>query len=451
MKRLFCPASVMSVLMLVCSCEKDDIVGNVSDEYIDPSDSDNIEVYYEKLYNPSEFCDFIGNSMSDYMEQLFSEEANAIFKASVSTAFAHTRSAVDSQVALEKNTSELLARSMWQVRRINYRYWSVSQAGTPIQLSASVIVPALRNANVSHTLSGLSMCAPHKSATKEHCPTVAGTLLMARVGFNHAVVVPDYEGRGISSDFEFYSGKMLPHARQMIDATLAAMTILRNDGYVFSEDFGTYNIGISEGGGVVYCAHKLIENDIAPAQRDRINLKMTFSANGCVSMRNYSTVLIDNNTFTEESLPEVTELLHQYLDRIPVSERNGHTADELLSPDILGQDGKLNMDNPAIRFIVEYMSKDDIAYNWNPQHPIVFEGSYDDSTIDFESQGAFAYDLLVRRPDGTENGNVRMQSFPTPISAKIGEYLGSEYMFSHLMADFISFNKAMNWLDPTGK
>ena len=453
MKR-FNGISAFALIMLLGSCEKDDIVGNVSDDYIDPSDSDNIEVYYEKLYNPSEFCDFIGNSMSDYMEEYFGDEANTLFKASVSAAFAHTRSAVDRQVALEKNTSELLARSMWQVRRINYRYWSVSQTGTPIQLSASVVVPALRSANVSHTLSGLSLCPPHRSASLEHCPTKAGTLPMARVGFNHAVVVPDYEGRGMSSKKAFSVLSTSVHARQSIDAALAAMTILKNEGYIFSEDFGTYNIGISEGCGVAYTAHKIIENDITPRQRDILRLRMSFVANGIISHNAYIDDLFADFVYTDDQALGIYmsySSLYDYFSALPASETDGHQPDELLSTDILDQDGKIDMNNPVMVTLRKALSKNDILYNWNPQHPITFEGSTDDTNIVFNNHSAVAYDLLSQRPDGTENGNVRIQSFQTPISVKISDYLGPEYFFTHLMADFISFNKAMNWLDPTGK
>lgn len=434
--------------VLFCSCDS-----GLTEELVfpDPSASENIEIYSERTYTPDNFCEFIGNSLSDYVNSYFSEEANVIFQMTAKNAFDRGRQAVDRQVAREKRTIELVARGMWKVKKIDYAYWTVSFNGSPMRASASLIVPALNDDNTAHMLSALSLCCPQNSLTKESYPTKMGTLLMSRVAFNHAVVVPDYEGRGISSHFQFASMALVSHARQSIDAELAALTILKDKGYELSEDFGTYNIGVSEGCGVSYIAQKMIENDIPSAQRDRINLISTFAANGTP---NGGTAFVDdalgNLEYTSEEMYMYTMgTFAEYFRMLPESERGGYEADVLQTHEIL-KNGKVDMSHPAIQALRNGFARNSIDYNWVPKHRLTFEASEDDAYINVNVQILPIYEMLRNKPDGIPNKNVILHLFTTPVTALASTYLGEDASaLTHLMADFLSFCRTMDNLDPS--
>lgn len=441
-------AGIMSVL-LFCSCEKETVEEAVS--YPDPSSPENVDIYYEKLYSPDEFCEFVGNSFSDYISAFMGDNASLNFKALVKASFDANRSCIDNRVAEEKGVMSIIASMMWKVRIVNYSYWSAGYDGQPIQLSATMCVPVLSNANVSHTLDGMSLCPPHMAYDDLHCPTRFGTIMMTRTAFNHAVVVPDYEGRGITSSRAFSDLQTLAQARQAIDASLAALTVLKNLGYVKGEDFGLYNIGVSQGGGVSYSIHKLIENDITPEQRDMLNLKETFCANGIVNHDSFiDEQLADVQYESDGQIAEYFYLFSNYFNTLPESERNGYSASDFQSHDLINGYSRIDMNHPLMQTLRTALCKNNIMYNWNPQHPIRFESSKDDVNVQQDHHSKYAYDMLAVRPDMSANPNVKFHSFSTPATTFASDYLGPEYMLTHMIADFVSFAHAIGNLSFTG-
>lgn len=447
-------AGILSVVLL-CSCGKESIEEMVpASKFPDPSNRDNIELYNEKTYTQARFCEFIGNSCSDYVNAYFTEEVNNIFQLVAAAAFEKDRSAVDSQVAEEKGLNRFIsfmARDMWSVKKIDYAYWTISYSGEPIRLSATLVVPVLNSANVAHTLSGISLCSPHEANGDDACPTRQGTLLMARVAFNHAVVVPDYEGRGLTSSLNFSSIFPKVQARQAIDAELAALTILEDQGYLFADGFGTYNIGISAGCGVSYHVHYMVENVLTQEQSDRINLKMSFAADGIVDNTAYVNDLLSIDDFSEiEAFQGIMMRFVPFFSCLPESERGGYEATDLLSGDILNEYHRVDMTHPLIKILKTAMASHDLNFNWEPNHPIIFEASYDDSGINPKNQAQAVAQMLGKRSNGLPNTNVHLQMFETPVTVLAAEYIGveSSALFTHMMADVISFLRAMENLEP---
>ena len=444
-------AGILSIVLL-CSCGKESIEQEPANVFPDPSNSDNIEIFNERIYSPAEFCDFIGNSCSDYINVYLTEDANAVFKLVAAQAVEKNRGAVDRQVAKENRTIELLARTMWSVKKIDYSYWTASTQGKPIQLSAALVVPVLNNSRVSHTLSAISLCPPHGANSAEACPTKLGTILMARVAFNHAVVVPDYEGRGITPQLGYAPIENRIQARQAIDAELAALTILKEEGYTWGEGFGTYNVGISGGCGVSYYSQYMIENVIPQEQRDRINLISTFAADGLIYLGTHLDTMFSTDMSNEGMLQGVMSQFCPVIANLPESEKCGYKPEDLLSTAILDDNNKVNVNHPLIQILRKELIKNDINFNWEPKHPITFEGSYNDTSITPEYQIIGAYNLLRNRQDGMPNRNVKLHMFETPVTSMIAnEIIGGDYapLFPHLMADFISFVRGIENLDPS--
>ena len=273
---------------------------------------------------------------------------------------------------------------------------------------------------------------------------------MARTAFNHAVVVPDYQGRGVTSDGPYSSLHTRDHAVQAIHAALAARTILANEGYKLSEDFPLYNVGVSEGGETSYEAHKIIENDLPDSQRENLNLKLTFAANAIAQHSLYITTQMGIYEYEDEAMHKLEmDFYKDAFDCLTDKEKQGHSGEEFYSDDLIDYEtGKIVLDHPIIKVLQEAVARNDISYNWNPQHPLAIAGSYDDNDVLFADNAQYIYDLLKYKPDGALNRNVKLLAFNTPIFSVVSDIVGPDYMIAHVAADACCFVHAIRYLDP---
>ena len=96
----------------------------------------------------------------------------------------------------------------------------------------------------------------------------------------------------------------------------------------------------------------------------------------------------------------------------------------------------------------EAVKRNDITYNWNPQHPLTLAASTDDNDVLYVDNFFNAYQLLKNAPDGSVNENVKMMIFRTPVSKEISDILGPDMMFAHVAADVCGFVHAIKYEDP---
>lgn len=452
MNRHVCGIIIFALLSLM-SCDNKALVFERGGS-TNPADTVRLGVASSKTYSVSELVNLASGSLFDYVDDYLTPAFGLVVKTTVkdavNDAVKANRKCVDNVVAMELNTSVSQAKNKWSVRIYNFNYLSTSYAGEPIILSAALCVPSV-NGDIAHSLDAMSLCPPHMSLSKDYCPTRKGTILMARVAFNHAVVVPDYQGRGVTSQFPFSDLHTMDHAKQSIDAALAALDILKQEGYVFGPDFGLYNVGVSAGGEVAYTAHKLIENDVVPDKRNLLNLKMTYAANGIVQHCKYVDVQMHIYKYKNEA-DHKTEMdfYKGAFDCFTEYEKGGWTGEDLYSHDIMNEDMTINTGHPLINTLKRGLARNDMLYNWNPQQKLEMDGSPDDNDVIFSDHFQYAYnELLKNRPDGTPNANVILNSFDAPaLFTKVSDFVGPNYMLAHIAADWECFKKAIQKPDP---
>jgi len=440
MKKLFIFASIA---LLMLSCDKNTPGG---DQPVDPSDPKSVNVYSKVTYSQTEFCNMVGESFDDYLS-LLGMEKNDNVKQMVAGIFDYNALAVNTVVAKECNCLILSARNKWSVRVYNFTYSTTSYTGQPITLSAVLCAPVLNDEEKQHTLDAMTLGLPHMPVDKEFCPTMNGNILMARVAFNHAVVVPDYQGRGITSSTSYSSLHTNAHAVQAIDAALAARTILDNEGFGLANDFSLYNIGVSEGGETAYETQKMIENDISVSAREKLNLKLSFCANGIAKHAQYIDSRLKSYTYDETFHAGEMGFYADAFDCLSEEEKQGHKAEEFFSLDLLKGD-KVDTSAPVVTILEDAVVKNDITENWNPQHSITLAASRDDDDVLFAEHTQYMYDLLKETPSGNPNRNVKLLPFNTPVSAFISGIIGPDYMLSHIAADVCCFVHAIRFKDP---
>lgn len=434
---------------LLSSCSKKD------DDYSDPSGIDLIEVISEETYEQAEFCSFVSKSFNDHVS-LYVENPQTVsqlMSVSVSQIFSRAKTAVDRAVAQESKITVLQARNAWKVKKYNYSYVSTAYDGTPVRLSAAVCVPVPNDASVHHKLGAMSLCPPHMPADPNWAPTKDGTLLMARVAYNHAVVVPDYQGRGITAGMK--NSMFLAHAHgvQSIDAATAAIALLKEKGYEFADGFGLYDVGVSEGGGTAYEIHEILEAEASPSVRNRLNLKQSFCANGITDYWDYPIDCLFNiyraGVYDQPETYAYNLSIHtDAFVCMPDILKNGYTAEDFCKEEFFGKDAVLDRNMPLFKTYQDAIAVSHFSSNWNPQHILALAGSFDDATLPFKANSYKTYQLIRNHPDGTENENVRLLEYDLPVSSVISAAIGKEYMFDHIMADMFCFLHAIRYENP---
>jgi len=394
-----------------------------------------------KTYSPLEFIDFIGGAYDDYLSFLLTEKCNIIIKHALAVSFETNRSSLDSLVAKELDCSYGMARFGWNIKRYNYSYWSTSYQGEPIELSAVLCVPSLVNKD-GHAISAMSLCPPHYPLDPDVCPSNSGSVLLSRTVFNHAVVCPDYEGRGVTKDNPYSSFETMDHAIQAIDAAIAARALLEQEGYNFDDDFGLYNIGVSEGGGTSYAIHYLIEN--SGVDYSNLNLKLSFCANGLYrhefmmreDMKNFR---FDDPLFFEEMMYDYSEMFKC----IPDSAKGEYSPEDFLKGEFMKEDWTVDIEHPLVEAFCKAMADNDITESWEPQCTLALAGNHDDDVMLYNQQPQYVVDLIG------QSSNFVLMDFSTPHSKFLGNYLGPEFELAHNMADVYCFIHAVSYEDPT--
>jgi len=443
-KTLFYCAAIVCVLFSGC-------MGKNTFSPDKPDLAREAEIYESYSYTPEEFGTFLGKTFDDYCNYLSETLPTGLFvKYSLSSFVSSHRDRIDNAVAAESGLSVSSIKSQWTINRYNFTYKSVSYSGEPIVLSASIIVPAVSIENTKHTLDAISLCPPHMAIDDSFCPTKNGTILMGRVMYNHAVVVPDYQGRGVTDEMTYSCLHTQDHSTQAIDAAIAAKYLLMELGYEFKEGMELYNVGVSEGGENSYEIQKQIENDITSSERKFLNLKHTFAANGSLDHVQYVKDKISRVEYSDqETFEEDMKILRNAFDCLTDEEKQGYDADILYSTDVLAfASSTLNANHPVFRILEEAMERNTLRENWNPQTPLRIAGSYEDSTIKLSSHATPAYEMLKNRPDGTINLNVSLDAFHTPVSGVLSDLIGERYMIAHIMADMVCFVHAIEHEDP---
>jgi hypothetical protein len=131
------------------------------------------------------------------------------------------------------------------VSAISYTYRSADPQGNPVELSALLYLPQ-EVLNGERGLSGVSLANHGTIASNAECPTEKPQYEGAFAWKNHAVVMPDYYGFGISKDRPQAYLDAETTARGNIDAYFAAVQLMEDRGVATPENL--FSFGYSQGG-----------------------------------------------------------------------------------------------------------------------------------------------------------------------------------------------------------
>ena len=131
------------------------------------------------------------------------------------------------------------------VSAISYTYRSADPQGKPVELSALLYVPQAV-LNGERSLSGITLANHGTIASNAECPTEKAQYEGAFAWKNHAVVMPDYYGFGVSKDRPQAYLDAETTARGNIDAYYAAVQLLADQGV--ADPGKAFSFGYSQGG-----------------------------------------------------------------------------------------------------------------------------------------------------------------------------------------------------------
>lgn len=164
--------------------------------------------------------------------------------------------------------------SVYGYKYVNLRYESVDEDNNPITLSELIAFPYGKAGNIQPQ--NMAICCHYVITANNERPTNYGNNSMLSdltVFANHAmtngimsfnsslVVVPDYEGYGVSSDREH---PFLYHeltARQVVDGAMAAKEWFESHQTKLADGWQGVITGYSQGGSVAMAVHKYIEEN----------------------------------------------------------------------------------------------------------------------------------------------------------------------------------------------
>ncbi|MCQ2174524.1 MAG: hypothetical protein MJY61_05255 [Bacteroidales bacterium] len=349
--------------------------------------------------------------------------------------------------------------------RYIFNYQSTDENGDPIILSGSAIFPNNQEgATRRWELDNVTLFSSDLEALYEDCPSIAGSPAMLRVLFNSLVVIPDFEGYGVSANraHPIFHSRVL--ARQAIDCELAAIELARLKRADLAKNYATYNIGVSYGGMTALQVHKQLETTADRNIRSLVNITSTYC----------SSPLLDVNTIIEDAtgksaidnpwrltsamkaavatgaLPDscrISTLMSEGYNNTKVKvDGEIYTLQEMLDTKIYDfetitsayyacdfktvkailseelTNGYSGMESTALfKEVYKAISLDNPAYGWTPSRPVLIEHSQNDEVIPYYST-FYAYEDLKYGTEGQECDKVKFnQLLPLAHNAALIE------------------------------
>lgn len=272
------------------------------------------------------------------------------------------------------------------------------------------------------------------SARWDQCPsqaTESGMLISSKR--NAIYIAADYQGLGLSKELPHPYLNTILLAKQNIDCFKAAMSFLTDYGPDIADDYKTYNIGYSLGGGVAMGIARMIELD--PELRELTHLKKTFCGGGPYDQVAYFNHHLANPTLKHDYPISILCAIKSIANSSPSFREKYDSADcycdKLLNSGILEaldsknydsgeinsmlnkagcnsienifSAGILDKDSQICKDIFYEVGKLDLTSDWTPRIPILIRQTKNDTYIPFECMES------VMRNWGHDNPNVTYQ------------------------------------------
>ena len=272
------------------------------------------------------------------------------------------------------------------------------------------------------------------SARWDQCPSqIAQSGMLISYRRNAIYIAADYQGLGLSRELPHPYLNTILLAKQNIDCFKAAMTFLTDYGPDIADDYKTYNIGYSLGGGAALGVARIIELD--PELRELTHLKKTFCGGAPYDQVAYLNHYLANTTKkldypiavlcaiqsivnSSPSFREKYDYADCFCDKFlnsgilealdsksyDSSEINSmldkagcKSIENILSAGILDKNSQISKD------VFYEVSKLDLTSDWTPRIPILIRQTKNDTYIPFECMES------VMKNWGHDNPNVTYQ------------------------------------------
>lgn len=442
-------------------------MGNVpsQDSPWELSEQSLVSILGEEHYTPDEFIDALGTPSLTSMVESIKPKASSWFK----TLFkAHALSHLpdlDARFAKENG----LGKRGWEIQSYTFTYRSQTVDGREKEMSGRVTFLNNKEEGTPHQVKTISLHSHQALLDKEWAPSQSLMFAPLKVLWDSAVIEPDFQNWGINHGIEpDGSGSSIQMGRQLADCTVAALEVMRRHGVTLSPKGYTTNWGSSQGALPALQFAKWYDTAAPKWFREALRLRSTYAAEAAVDspettkieyqrpeyisieiialvgyfqaftpeqMGGYRPEDFVPEWYTEKKYPLADGRTISFFDAVclsypqitqPVTETI--TAfDQVVAPDMLTKDGKVDFDCPKIITWLSCLKKHNTLEDWTPQHPVYLAHAPKDDMIPYE----LAYKLYRTISNQGKNPKVHMLSIPFP------RFIPTGGMLSHLVIAFL--------------
>lgn len=464
MKKIFLLTAVLLQALSLVSCHDDDSSTTPTDRNGNDTSGLLVDIKSSAFISPDSlkdkmYSDVMGGSFSfttderrRSMREYFSA-VKSLLMSRVDKSANSLDSAFQAKIGLDAQGNR-----RWQVESWAFNYRSKSARGEDVVLSGRVTFPNAMAEGVGHEVQSLTLFMHHALPLVSAMPSEAISMWTIRALLNSAVIEPDGQGCGTNLDADYYcatSPKVL--ARQMADCALAALELMKSRGVMLADDGHTVNVGCSLGAAVPLHFAKYYETEAPQSLRDALRLRSTFT--GCGPLEWSSTLRYFSSHPRYNAMMSKTALIS--LAAFPASRLGGYdphdfVSDDILkttveyegrsmsyyeaearyffnvigirkelpsytklsqimAPDMLTSDGKLNESSPKTQALFKHLEEEDNLSNWTPRHPVYLTHCRQDDGIPFEP--AYQSYQEISRMGSNQNVHFSEKKLPAVLSA----------------------------------
>lgn len=408
-----------------------------------------VSILSENHYSPGEFADALGSpSFSELLKSIrrgVMPWIKALFKAKV---YSHIPR-LNRRFAKECGRSFFAKRS-WEIQSYTFTYRSYTVDERNVVLSGRVTFLHHKDANIPHQAKTISLHTHQAFFNPEWAPSHNLMYVPLKVLWDSVVIEPDLQKWGITHGIEFDGGGSARHtSRQLADCIVAALEIMKQHGVSLAPDGYTTNWGGSQGSMPTLYFDKWYDTEAPEWFKENLRLRSSFIVEGVSILPELTKFLYQDpkdfhlkpvtvvgylKAFTEEQLggykPE--ELVPQWYNdtkfqlngrEISFFEAVCHYIPEvmdpvsatidsyagLVAPDMLLEDGQVDLNCPKIRAWLACLSKHNDMSGWTPAHDVFIAHCPEDDMLPYK----YAYDLYRAISHQGQNPFVHMLAVPS--------------------------------------
>lgn len=464
--------TALALLFLACQAAVAENIPSQEEKW-ELSGQSLVSILREEHYTPNEFADALGAPSFTALIGKIKPKAvswvNAFMKAKVHSHLPD----LDVRFAKECGGAGLLSKRCWEIQSCIFTYRSHTVDGREVVMSGRVTFLGNKTEGTPHQVKTISLHTHQAPMGKDWIPSQNLMFMPLKVLWDSAVIEPDLQKWGINYEKEADgTGSAVHMARQLADCTVAALEVMRQHGVTLSPKGYTTNWGSSQGALPALQFAKWYDTDAPQWFKDALRLRSTYSVEGaidspellefCYQHPENITVALNVivgyfKAFTPEQMggykaedfvPQwFTDTKYQengreisFLDAISHQDVSGlknkimalpqplSSLDRIVAPDMLTEDGKVDLDSPKIRAWMSCLKKYNTLEGWTPGHNVYLAHSRKDNMIPFDG----VYNLYRALSNQGKNSKVHMLSVPNP------SYLPNTGMPPHYIISFMA-------------